>query len=50
MCLADGGTSSTTSLSKVTKPDAIALVMHEIGQARGEDARVVELGDAAVLP
>ena len=47
MCLADGGTCSTTSLSKAHEADAIALVVHEVGQARGQDARVVELGDAA---
>ena len=27
--------------------DAVALVVHQVGQARGEDARVVELRDAA---
>jgi hypothetical protein len=29
------------------EPDAVALVMHEVGQAGREDARVIELGDAA---
>ncbi len=32
---------------KGDEPDAVALMVHEVGQTRREDARVFELGDAA---